>query len=933
MATDEGSLRNVQPSSIVGRAEEISVLERFADDLGRGPHAVVLTGAAGIGKTTLWAAGIAAASRRGFRVLSCRPAAAEVRLGYAGLTDLLAGVDEKLFDALPAPQRSALESALLLVSPESPPDARAVAVGFLSALEQLATETPVLVAIDDWQWLDESSAAVVRFAARRLVGRIGLLVSYRDTEEADIGLHLPDPDRLRRIEVGPLGLTSLHQLLRNRTGRSYPRPVMVYLSEAAAGNPFFALELSRVVGAAGVGVSAFPRSLSQLVSDRIGGLGQDVREAVLVVAALSDPRVDVVLRVLEEGQEGRYGREALKGAEEEGILEIRSGRIRFTHPLLANGVYAAASAEQKRSTHRRLAEVVLGEERARHLALAVLGPDRDAVTALDQASVVAVARGAPAAGAELLEMAIDLGAEDPVRRVRAADCHCQAGNLARAQALAEDAIAVLPAGPQRAEGLAMLGMIHYKSYNLPDAAVLLQQAAVEAAGAVGLLIGVELDLAFVLTNLGRVPEAQPYARSAVLHAEQHGDDGAVAQALGALVMAGLVAGEGVDGYTLDRALRLEDHTRRGKPHNQPTTIAGLCYLFTGRFEEARRALRAARNGCVERGEESDVPLLTFWTVLLECWSGDLVAAQAAANDVSERASMLGSPVQQAMGLAAQACVGALGGDPETPRFAHESLAMFETAGLQSWATWPLAALCAFDVSMENYAPIAASAGPMAVMLLESMGLGEPTVVPLLPDVAEALIALGRFEEAEPLVTLLETRGRDLDRAWALAVGARSRALLCAAQGDVTAAADAADRSLMEFDRLDTPLDKGRTLLVKGQLHRRAKEKLLARDALTQALLIFDQVGSRHWAARARDELGRVNIRPSAPGELTTTERKVADLAARGMTNKQIAAAAFISAKTVETNLARVYRKLRITSRAELGARMAPQEEPLHGSQM
>ncbi|GAC1534025.1 MAG: LuxR family transcriptional regulator [Acidimicrobiales bacterium] len=927
MATDNDSDLEGQSNSVYGRTDEISAISGFLDAIEQGPRTLVLTGEAGIGKTTLLAAGVEDATARSYTVLSSAPAAAEVRLGYAGLTDMLANVEQSLFDELPVPQRHALEAASLRISPYPQPDPRAVAVGFLSALELLARDAPLLVAIDDWQWLDESTAAVVRFAARRVGGRIGLLVSLRESKASSQSpLTIGDPRRLRHLRLGPLGLVSLHRLVRERTGKSFARPLMDRVNAVAAGNPFYALELSRVVGDGSRGAFAFPRSLSQLVNDRIVRVEPDVRDVLLIVAAMSDPHVATVLAVV-GGDDGRDGLAALGRAELDGILEIRSGRIRFMHPLLANAVYAAATVEQKRSTHRRLATVVRGEEQARHLALAAMGPDSDVVSALDEASADAVARGAPAAGAELLELAIGLGADDPVRQIRAAECHCQAGNVIRASALAEAAIALLPWGRDRAEALAMLGTVHYKSYNLSEAVNVLRQAEDEAGDDPGLIIGLELDLAFVLTNLGRVSEAAPYARSAAVHAETHGDEGALAQALGAVVMADLVAGHGVDEEALARAVRLEDRSRRGRPHSQPATIAGLCRLFTGRFEEARAALRAARDSCVEYGEESDVPLLTFWTVLLECWTGNVPAARAAADDVVERAAMLGGPVHQAMGLAAQAVVGALAGDAGTARFARESLEMFDTAGLQSWAAWPLAALCALDVSMENYEAVAATAGPVAVMLLESMGLLEPTIVPLIPDVAEALIALGRVAEAEPLVTLIETRGRDLDRAWAIAVGARGRALLLAAQGDTRSAIDAADRSLLEYKRVDTPLDKARTLLVKGQLHRRAKEKRLAQDCLTEALAIFDAVGSRHWAARARRELGRVNIRPAAPAELTATEWRIAELAAGGMTNKQVAAAAFVSAKTVETNLARVYRKLGVSSRAELGARMARSDGP------
>lgn len=909
---------------IVGRDRELLIIQGFLDDLSTGPRALVLTGEPGIGKTTLWADGVDEARQQSFRTLVCRPAAAEVRLGYAALADLLAEVDDRLLARLPVPQREALDAVLLRRQPATAPDPRAVAAALLTILEQLGAGGPVVVAIDDLQWLDESSARAVAFVARRLSGPIGLLVAMRGTgEEVNPDLQPRDPEHLRHLRVGPLSLAVLHHLLKNRTGRSYPRPVMVRINDAAAGNPFYALEIARALGDGTPNAALFPRSLVDLLDARITALGPEVRETLLAVSAMADPRVDLVRRVM-ESEDGRHAGKLLERAEGHGVIEIDRGRVRFSHPLLANGVYAAASPEQRRAVHRRLSTLSDGiEERARHMALAALGPEPVVVKALDDAADEALGRGAPAAAAELLELAMDLGADDVGRRIRAADCNCQAGDPVRARSLIEGAIRSLPPGPGRAGALALLGMIHYKALRLAEAATVLDQAIREVGDDLGLRIELELDLAYVLTNLGRIDDARPYALGAVADAKQHGEPGALAQALAAEVIAGFISGRGLDEVTLVQALGLEDRSLRARVHNQPSTIASLCWLFTGRFDEARAGLSEVRGGCLERGEESDVPLNTFWLVLLECWCGHPVAAQAFADDMLDRAVMLDTPVHQAMAMAAQATVGAVAGRAEqTRRDASASLALFETAGLQSWATWPLAALCSLDVSMGDYESAAATSGPIAVAILSTMSLGEPTVVPLLPDVAEALIGLGRLEEAAPLVDQLEERGRTLDRPWALAVGGRNRALLLAAQGDVDAALRAAHRALVEHDRVATPLDRARTLLVQGQLRRRAKEKRLAHLALSEALSIFETIGSPQWAARARDELGRVNVRPGAPLELTATERRIAEFAAQGMTNKQVAAVAFVTPKTVEANLARVYRKLGIGSRAELGALMA-----------
>jgi DNA-binding CsgD family transcriptional regulator len=226
-----------------------------------------------------------------------------------------------------------------------------------------------------------------------------------------------------------------------------------------------------------------------------------------------------------------------------------------------------------------------------------------------------------------------------------------------------------------------------------------------------------------------------------------------------------------------------------------------------------------------------------------------------------------------------------------------------------------------DVSLGDYGAAAATLGPLAAAAA-AMGYGEPTAAPFAPDAAEALVGVGRLAEAAALVDQLEHHGRRLDRAWALALGARCRSLLLAAEGDLDGAIEAATRSLREHERLPMPFEQARTQLVIGQIERRRRRKRAAAAALQDAARVFDQLGTPLWAARARAELDRVNVSPAGAAQLTPSERRVAELAATGMTNREVAGALFISPKTVEANLARIYRKLGIRSRAELGQRIA-----------
>jgi DNA-binding CsgD family transcriptional regulator len=208
----------------------------------------------------------------------------------------------------------------------------------------------------------------------------------------------------------------------------------------------------------------------------------------------------------------------------------------------------------------------------------------------------------------------------------------------------------------------------------------------------------------------------------------------------------------------------------------------------------------------------------------------------------------------------------------------------------------------------------------AVELKEAMGVREPAYFRLVPDEIEVLVALGQLDEAEALLAPFEEAGRDLDRAWAMATGARCRALVVAARGDHPAASAAADEAVIQHDRLPLPFELGRTLLVKGTVQRRAKRKREARDTLTQALEIFQGLGAVLWVERTRAELARIGGRAPSSVDLTPTEARVAELVAAGGTNREVADALFVSVHTVEANLKRIYRKLGIRSRTELASK-------------
>lgn len=433
----------VSAHDVVGRSAELDAIDRFLDRLAGAPAAVLFEGVPGIGKTTVWRQALARAAARSFTVLPCRPVEAETKLAFASLADLLEPVAEAVLPGLPEPQRLALEVALMRASPPGiPPSPRAVATAVLSALRVLAVAQPVVLAIDDQQWLDRASAEALAFALRRIGDhRVGVAAAVRigDDEPSDpIALDRAFAGRVARRRLGPLTLGGLHHVIRAHLGHVFPRPTLRRIGDASAGNPLFALEIARALIEAGAQPAPgeplpVPRTLTSLLVRRLERLPLRTREVLLVVSALSAPTVTLVRQVADVD-----GDAALARAEQARVIDVDGDRIRFTHPLLASAVYSSAALEKRRALHRRLADLVAApEERARHLALSTVQPDEAVAHALDEAAALARRRGAPDTAGELEEQAARLTLDDdrPAsrrRRIQAAEHFVQTGDLARA---------------------------------------------------------------------------------------------------------------------------------------------------------------------------------------------------------------------------------------------------------------------------------------------------------------------------------------------------------------------------------------------------------------------------------------------------------------------------------------------------------------------
>jgi DNA-binding CsgD family transcriptional regulator len=919
---------------VVGRGSELTAVERALTRASEGLAGLVLQGEPGIGKTTLWTAARTLASERGFQLLSSRPTRSESELPLGAFGDLFSDVPQEITDRLPDPQRHALEVALLRADPAGlPSDQRALSVATANLLRELADRHgPVLIAIDDVQWLDDSSAAVMSFALRRIQDRrIGVVVSLRGTalEPAPLGLDVAMPrGALERLTLGPLSLAELHRLFQAHLGQSFSRLGLIRIEEACGGNPFYALEIARALMRSGATVSPgerlpIPDELAPLMRERIETMPARTGEALLVAAVAFEPSLEVLARVV-----GTDVLSVLAPAMRDGLVAVEDRTVRFSHPLLATAVLTGAEPSLIRDAHSRLAVVADSDEaRARHLGLAAQGADATAAAALEAAADAARRRGVPIAAAEMFERARDLTPSDRQdeaarRTYQAALCYSEVGEMHRAGSLLQQLLQVLPTGPGRARPLQLLGQLRGWSASFREALAFALEALDAAGGDASLRAEIELDIVFCCVSMGDFPQADAHARAAVVEGEEAGVDGLIAQALAIISIIDFFMGRGVSTARMERALALEDPRREGPIQMHPRVVQGLLLLFTGMVDEAIALHLELRSEFLERGQERAVPVLSFYLVWASIWRGDLRGASRLAEESRKVAVLHDDHMTRAMALAASALADAYSGAVDRAREdASEAVALFQSIDWTLGTIWPLWALGFLELSLGNEDRVDALLGPLAGMVTAT-GSGDPILGMFLPDEIDALITLGKLEGAAALIEWLERAGREQDRPWALAVTARCRGALAAAQGDLVAAIAALDQAAVEHGRVEMPFERARTLLVRGRVHRRRKEKRLADQALREAHAIFAECGAPLWMQKASLELNRIGLRPRAPHDLTETERRVAILAASGLTNREVAQAAFLSPKTIDNVLGRVYRKLGIGSRAELGAIMA-----------
>jgi len=886
--------------SLVGRDGELAAVDSFLSGV-TDPAVLVIVGEPGIGKTTVWEEAVRRARAAGSLVLQARPTAAEARLSFAALADIVSPVGAELFAALPEPQRRALDIALLRVEARgAPPERRTVGTALLSLLRAISAEQDVVVAIDDVQWLDRPSAAALEFAARRLTDeRVHVIASVRTEDAPSSGLaSLPGTQRLA---LGPVSVAALHGIVEDRLGRSLPRPLLVRIAEASGGNPLYALELARHDGDDALPV---PRDIRALVAKRVAALPQETRDALLRAAALTRPdRASVDI-------------DALVPAEEAGLVTVDgAGRIAFVHPLFASAVYAAAPYAHRRAAHESLAASVRdGEERARHLALACDGPNLEVAAAVEEAARLARARGASDSAAELCELALQLtppeAAEHEARRIALAEQLLFAGDFERVADELRRLAAELPPGNVRARVLLMLAQVDYWRLGEGAAVVLVEQAVAEAVDPEIVTMAYVSLASYAGTR--EVERASWAAERALAHLRElpSAPPALASAAYSAHVRANLFLGNGLDRDGMARALELEGDAQPAAVDMRMNFVLAQWLRYVDDLDASRARLADAEKAARDEGDESSLPNILLNRTLQECWSGNLGLAAQLAEDA--RHAFLQVGVASAARDVWKAYVDAhLGRIDDVREAALASRDIVEPNLRMLWERASgLAELSTGDAVAANRHL------SVATRILDEMHFAEPAVWRVEGDAIEAAIGAGELDRAEARVVEFEQCASRSRIPWSLAVSARCRALLEAARGDLDAALEAVARALDEHAHSPVPFEHARTQLVHGQILRRVKQKRLAREALEDARAAFVGLGAELWAARADDELRRVATR-AASDDLSATELRIAQLAAAGRTNSEIAAEVFVSQKTVEANLARVYRKLEIRGRAQL----------------
>jgi DNA-binding CsgD family transcriptional regulator len=882
-------------SSLWGRDHELDLLWDLVRTIEVGARFLVIRGEAGIGKTALWRWGLEQHRAAGHRVLVTRPAEEELLGSMTGLIDLF---EES--DADPA-----------VLDPDVDVFDRGRAV--LRTLRGLAGPQPVVVAIDDVQWLDAVSARTLRYAVRRLDREPVVLLATERWGTGEPDEPVAPPDRLERLDLGPLSHDAIHRVVRTSVG-TISRPAINRIAELSGGNPMYAIELahSADVLADPLGLAA-PPTLREALAARLDETPGDLLAVLRTAAALGPASTADLARAC---QKTRASEPKILDAITAGLLVVGDdGAVRFAHPLLASSVLDAVNPLERRELHAHLADVVADPDaRARHLALSCGEPDEAIAAELESAAERAARQGAAAVAAELARHSVRVTPGDTAEASRRAlaeiSYRAAAGEIANATAMVEAFLDRHEPGPARVEAMTQ------RVYLDIDGGDEFLARALAESGDDAVLRGRVLDLFGWLLGMyrGQLARGIELSSAALAIAEERGDPVLEMLSAGTLSMLTVLAGR-PDPALIERACSIAAVHEGPLLGRWPPIFRARQNLWAGRLVEARDGFEAMREAFGRRGIEFQRPYRLSELAQVEVVAGNLDRAVELGADALEAAFDGSNPQAAAWVRYPMALAHAHRGDEAAARDAACNLRVWGAEHDQPPRTLMAAHVLGVVALAHGDAAAAAAELEPAIALAAELGYRHPGYLPLLPDGVEAAALTGDATTCRRLAAELDEQASALGLPWVDTAALRGRGLVALANGADDAAAVLADAAA-GFDALGSLVDAGRTRLLQGRALRRAGRRADATVALTDARERFAAIGAVPWAEQVDAEGERVTPRRAA-GELTATERKIADLVAAGRRNREIAAELFVSVATVEAHLTRIYRKVGVRSRTEL----------------
>ncbi|WP_406724767.1 AAA family ATPase [Streptomyces sp. GD-15H] len=927
-----------RPDLVIGREEP------FADareQLARG-GSVLLHGPAGIGKSTVLRALAAENARAAPTVLRCSATESESHLPFLALADLFGLVLDRVSGALPAAQRTALESALTGRGESTlQRDGLALRLAVLSTLRALAAEGPVLVVADDLQWLDSASAELLGFAARRLGDTpVQMLCAVRTEGQEEYDRHLRAcPPDTRVVRLGPFSRVQVSTLLDHRGYTGLSRTTVRDIHRTSGGNPLFALELGRALAESPTRPRPgeplpVPTSLRALVLSRLEMLSDEARRTLLVASAGARPTPALLHAAGRDHAEEETAQAAALGLL---ATDPEEPALRFAHPLISAALYAEAPAHERRAAHAALSTAASDPiERARHLALATTGTDPEVAARLAEAAALARDRGAPSVAASLGLLAARHTPVDPPadgapagtepgrgvpgpdeRRLQAAEDAITAGEVDLARDIAREVLtrATVPAERVRA----WMVVIEAAGQALGEVDAVYPQVLADAGDDPRLLALVHYQLAWreVVVDGDFVKARQETAHAAEL-AARGGDRRTELMALAFQSSTETLMGHPDAPATIERALQEPQDPDVACHHNGAASARFRWLLMSDQLPEARRSITGLLREARRRGMvESEVHFLRLLADT-ELRSGHCGRALDLTRESLRlaRDSGIGESASAMLASLAEAS----GGDVDRAlALAREAADHAEVDGDQLYLSLALAAL--------GYAQLVAGDAAAAVRSLRrvrelehGMGINDPARGRWHGDLAEALVRIGEPGEAQELINVTRAHAQRLDRSSVLAVLDRAEALVRAARGEHEAARAQLTSAQDRFARLGLGLEEARAAFVLARLRARGPGPAPYDEAARlfrrcRALPWLRQVDAAVAAGPVEPETAPA-ASPAALDGLASMERQVASLVMEGATNREIARL-FISVKTVEATLTRVYRKLGIRSRVDI----------------